>query len=69
MSAMTSSRIVLEFKREHFKAVEFECPREVGEEEIPEDSHTLPYEKWVEMDCPTVITVTVEPGDKLNEEE
>lgn len=40
---------------------------------FPEDKgnlglHTLPFETWEDMGSPMTITITVEPGDKLNKE-
>lgn len=41
--------------------------------EIEEDERPyvidLPYDVWQDMDRPETITVTVEPGDRLNPEE
>lgn len=37
-----------------------------GESETPREELHMPFGKWEEMGRPTEITVTVEPGDKLN---
>jgi hypothetical protein len=41
---------------------------EDSEDRARANAHWLHHEVWVDMGEPDTITITIEPGDKLNEE-
>lgn len=69
MNMLTKTKTVLVLKRQLFDTVQFGWEDDGSGEKIPTDGHDLPYEKWLDMGKPETITVTVEVGDTLNEED
>lgn len=65
---LTKSQTVLELQLGGILGLVFSAP-EVEGEEHRYNAMQVDKRVWEDMGKPEVITVTIEPGDKLNEEE
>ena len=67
MVVLTKTQSVLDYDQEGFGQVRFVSPDDKDEFDQPRKDFWFAHETYADLGEPDTITVTIEPGDKLND--